>query len=87
MTDLKSKPLIVLKGALFFAILAASFALLWLANPDWRTAFLLIVLVWSSARSYYFVFYVLERYVDPRLKYAGLTALVGELLRRARSPR
>ena len=34
------------------------------------------VLAWASARAYYFAFYVLERYVDPRLRYAGLLALL-----------
>lgn len=82
MADLQSKHLIVLKGLLFFLILGLSAALIWAAAPGWRTAFLLGVVVWSSSRLYYFLFYVIERYVDPRLRYAGLGALVKELWRR-----
>jgi len=44
--------------------------------PDWRVAVLLVVALWAAARFYYFLFYCLERYVDPRLKYAGIIALV-----------
>jgi hypothetical protein len=52
--------------------------------PSIRTAALLALLVWSSCRFYYFLFYVLERYVDPRLRYAGLLALVGAIRHRRR---
>ncbi|RMG37872.1 MAG: hypothetical protein D6725_08275 [Planctomycetota bacterium] len=83
MAELRSKPLIILKGVLFLAILVCSAVLLWAEAPTWQTAGLIALLVWSSARFYYFLFYVLERYVDPRLKYAGLCALFGALLRRA----
>ncbi|MFO1078268.1 MAG: hypothetical protein U1E73_11160 [Planctomycetota bacterium] len=82
MADLESKPLIVLKGLMFLAILGSTAALLWAGRPEWRTGCLIALIAWSSARFYYFLFYVLERYVDPRLRYAGLTALIKELLRR-----
>ena len=42
----------------------------------------LTVLVWSSCRFYYFLFYVLHSYVDPDLRYAGLGAMVVQLWRR-----
>lgn len=76
MPDLTSRALIVTKGVLFLFIAALSGGLLVLASPDLRTIVLVAVLVWSSARLYYFLFYVLERYVDPSLRYAGLLALV-----------
>lgn len=75
-TDLNSGILIVEKGLLFLIVAAVSGGLLLLASPDLRTLLLVAVLAWSSARLYYFLFYVLERYVDPSLKYAGLLALV-----------
>jgi len=28
--------------------------------------------IWSFCRAYYFAFYVIERYVDPRFKFSGL---------------
>ena len=45
-----------------------------------RTAFLLLLLVWAASRFYYFLFYVLERYVDPRLRYAGILALIRTII-------
>jgi hypothetical protein len=82
MRDLQSKTLIVGKGVLFFAIAAAAATLLLLDRPSLRTAALLAALVWASARFYYFLFYVLEKYVDPRLRYAGLVALLAAIRRR-----
>lgn len=79
----RSKRLIVLKGLLFFVILGLSGGLLLATAPGWRTAGLLAVVVWSSARAYYFLFYVLERYVDPTLRYSGLSALLRQLLGRS----
>ena len=87
MTDLESKKLIVLKGILFLVILLGSIALIALRTQDWLVLGLLALVVWSAARFYYFLFYVLERYVDPRLKYAGLWALVTAIVRkRAKEP-
>ena len=62
--------------------LLVSAALILLEQPSARLALLLAVLVWASCRFYYFLFYVLEQYVDPGLKYAGLTAQLRTLWRR-----
>ena len=75
MRDLTSKRWIVAKGVLFLVIAAAAAALLILESPNLTTAVLLALLVWSSCRFYYFLFYVLEKYVDPKLRYAGVFAL------------
>lgn len=85
MGDLQSKPLIVLKGVLFFVLAAGAAALLLVEQPSLRTVALLTALVWASARGYYFLFYVLEKYVDPRFRYAGLSALM-RAIRRRRAP-
>lgn len=76
MADLESKTLIVLKGLLFLAIALTAAALLLLESPTIRTAALASLLVWSSCRFYYFLFYVLEKYVDPTYCYAGIWALL-----------
>ncbi|MCA9402366.1 MAG: hypothetical protein KC897_01180 [Candidatus Omnitrophica bacterium] len=76
MADLKSKKLIVLKGFLFMAIVAVSASLLYAQSPALKTAFLLTLVIWASARAYYFLFYVLYEYVDRRFKYAGLFSLI-----------
>ena len=45
-------------------------------------ALLLAVAVWCFARFYYFAFYVIEHYVDPGYKFAGLWSFVRYLVRR-----
>lgn len=82
MTDIESKPLIVLKGCLFFAIVGLSAFALWWQLPTFTTAALLAVLVWAAARSYYFLFHVLEKYVDPNLRWRGIADLLRAIRRR-----
>ena len=41
-----------------------------------KIAALLALTVWSFARVYYFAFYVIERYVDPGYRFAGLWSFV-----------
>jgi len=80
MADIKDPRLLYLKGFLFlFAGVFAS-ALLLLEVPTLRGALLLAIAVWSFARFYYFAFYVIERYVDPSFKFAGLGSFVTYLL-------
>ena len=85
MADLKNPRWIYLKGWLFLAILATSVALLLIEYPSWRTAALALLIAWSSARFYYFMFYVIEKYVDPNYRFAGITSFVMYLLRRRQS--
>lgn len=82
MADLKSKKLIVAKGILFLIIAVACFSLILIQLLSWKNALLLICLVWASCRFYYFLFYVLEKYVNPSLKYAGIWALIQAIWQR-----
>jgi hypothetical protein len=79
--DIKSARLIYIKGFLF--LLAGVFAagLLLVEHPSLRVALLLSLAVWCFARSYYFAFYVIEHYVDPSYRFAGLGSFVCYLLR------
>jgi hypothetical protein len=81
--DLESKAWIVVKGVLFLFIAIAIASLLLMEAPTLRTAFLLGTLIWAACRFYYFLFYVLESYVDPTLRYQGLRSLIVEIYRRA----
>ena len=85
MGDLKSNKLIVLKGILFLCLVAGVVMLILLEHPSLRLAGLLAVLIWASARLYYFLFYVLEKYVDPTLRYAGLLDLLKAIMGRRRN--
>jgi len=82
MTDLTSKKLIVAKGVMFLSIAVLTAALIILEMPLVRVAAYLVLLVWASCRFYYFLFYVLEHYVDPTMRYAGLWDLMLGMKRR-----
>jgi hypothetical protein len=73
--------LIVAKGVLSLCLAIVSFALILLESLSIRVAVLAVVLVWASCRFYFFLFYVLEKYVDPNLCYAGILALVRAIVR------
>ena len=87
MTDLKSKNWIIAKGVMFFGISVTTGALIFIEMPTLKLAALLILLVWASCRFYYFLFYVLEKYVDPTLRYAGLWDLMMGMKRRRHETR
>ena len=76
MRDLTSKRWIVAKGVMFALVALATAALILAEMPTVKLALLLTTLVWASCRFYYFLFYVLERYVDPTMRYAGLVDLL-----------
>jgi hypothetical protein len=87
MTDIKSRPVIVLKGILFLFIIVSSSTLILLRDPTLTAALAVCVLIWASARFYYFLFYVLEKYVDPNLRYSGILALLVAPKKRTDPPR
>jgi hypothetical protein len=70
--DLKNPRLIYLKGFLSAAILAGASAAIILRTLDWTIAALLVLVIWSAARVYYFLFYVIEKYVDGSYRFAGV---------------
>jgi hypothetical protein len=76
MNDIKSKKLIVIKGLLFISIAAVSAIVIAIYCPRIEVIALLLILIWASARSYYFLFYVLEKYVDPKFKYSSIIDLI-----------
>ena len=80
--DLKSPRLIIVKGLLFLVIGATASAALLLESPSWKIAALLILAIWGFCRFYYFAFYVIQHYVDPSYKFAGLISFVRYMTRR-----
>lgn len=87
MADIRSPKLLYLKGALFLFLGVLASGLLLAEHPDWKFAALLALAIWAFARSYYFVFYVIEHYIDPEFKFAGLWDFARYLLRRKRVPK
>ena len=86
MGDIKSPRLIYIKGFLFLLMGVMAVLALILENPNLRDAFLLLVAIWSFARFYYFAFYVIEHYVDPGYRFAGLWSFCLYLLRQRSDP-
>ena len=82
MGDIKSPKLLYFKGFLFFAMGVLAAGIVLLLYPDWRLEILLGVMVWAFARAYYFVFYVIEHYIDPEFKFAGLVDFGKYVLKR-----
>lgn len=84
MRDLTNPKWIVAKGFLFFALgLLAAVALL-LVDSKLKQVVLLAVTVWAFCRFYYFLFYVIEHYVDPSFRFRGLWSVVAHLVRKRR---
>lgn len=67
--DLSNPRLIVLKGVLMLLIGLMAVGLLFLQNPGWPTGFLLACVAFGFCRFYYFLFYVIQNYVDPEFRF------------------
>ena len=82
MKDLTSARWIKIKGILFLFLGVFASVLLVLEHPTLKVAALLALAVWSFCRFYYFAFYVIEHYVDPKYRFAGLGSFFAYLLKR-----
>lgn len=82
--DLVDPKWMYLKAVLFLIILLSCCSLLLLDSRTWRTALLLVLVIWSSARLYYFMFYVIERYIDPNFRFSGIGAALPYIVGRIR---
>lgn len=72
MREITSPVWLYLKGLLCALLGAVAATLILLESPRITTAAFLAIAVWAFARAYYFAFYVVEHYVDPSYKFAGL---------------
>ena len=84
MSDIKSPSLLYLKGTLMLMVGVLASVLLIASYPEVKAVILLAVAVWGFCRAYYFAFYVVEHYIDPGYRYAGLVSFVRHSLRRRR---
>jgi hypothetical protein len=83
--DLKSPWLIHAKGALFLILGLMAAAFIWLENPTLRTVGLLAVTIWAFCRFYYYLFYVLERYLGQG-RFSGVMDAIKHWRKAARKP-
>ena len=72
-----------LKAILLLGIGLLASTILLIDHPSWRAAALLGAAVWGFCRAYYFAFYVIEHYIDPQYKFAGLISFVRYAMGRA----
>ena len=72
MSDLQSPWMIHAKGAMFVVLGVMSAGLLLVELPTFRAAALLGVTVWAFCRFYYYLFYVLDRYLGREKRFAGV---------------
>ena len=87
MRDLTNPTWIKAKGILFLLAGLLAAALLLFESPSWKNALLLALTIWCFCRFYYFAFYVIQHYVDPSYKFAGLLDFAANLLRREKRSR
>ena len=73
LTDLRA---ILAKGFLFLLLGLLACVGLLAQNPSLETAALLGIALWAFCRWYYFMFYVVERYVDESYRFAGLSSFL-----------
>jgi hypothetical protein len=85
MGDITNPRLLYLKGGLFVVAGLLASGLLLLECPSLKVAVLLVVAIWCFARAYYFAFYVVEHYVDPGYRFAGLWSFLRYAWARRRS--
>lgn len=82
MADLKNPKVIWFKGWLFLGLGILAGVMLVARDPRPASILLLCITIWAFARFYYFAFYVIEHYVDPNYKFAGLIDFVQYALSR-----
>ena len=79
-SDLRSPFWIYAKAVIFLCIVFLAGMLIFVETGSFRVLGLVAIAIWASCRLYYFAFYVIEKYLDPRFKFASLTGLVFYLL-------
>jgi hypothetical protein len=82
MADLQNPKLMYFKGGLFLVAGVLSAGLILLEHRDLKLAMLLGLAIWCFSRAYYLAFYVIEHYIDPSFKFAGLWDFAKYLIRR-----
>ena len=86
MGDLKDARWMYLKAILFLLIVIMCAGTLWMQNQEWQTALLLGLTIWAAARLYYFMFYVVEKYIDEDYRFSGVFDFLKYLIARRRPP-
>ena len=78
--DLSDPRWMYLKAAGFVLIAACCICLILVEHKSLKTALLLATACWATARAYYFLFYVIEHYIDPAFRYEGWWSAIRYIL-------
>ena len=84
MQDIKNPAAMWLKAVLLLGVGLVSSILLLLEVGTLKGALLLVISIWAFCRTYYFAFYVIEKYVDPGFRFSGLLSVLAYLVRKKR---
>lgn len=84
MQNLLTPRWMMVKVVLFVVLAVMTGGFLVWQNPAWTTPACVALVAWACSRAYYFAFYVIERYVDPSFRFAGLGSVVAWRWRRRR---
>jgi len=84
MRDLNNPAAMWIKAILLLTIGIPASVLLVLELGTLTGALLLALSIWAFCRAYYFAFYVIEKYVDPGYRFAGLLSFLRYLARHKR---
>lgn len=80
--DLQDARWIHIKGWLFLAVAALAAAAVLIPAFSWQNLLLMSIALWAACRWYYYMFYVVEKYVDPSYRFAGLGDFLRYLLKK-----
>ena len=76
MSNIQDPRLLWLKGSLFVLLGLISLGLVVLLSGSFSVVLATLIAIWAFCRAYYFAFYVVERYIDRRFRFAGLTSVL-----------
>ena len=76
MGDLRDPRLMYLKAFLFLCSGILAVAGILVEHPTAQTALLLAIGIWSFCRLYYFMFYVIEKYIDSNYRFSGIASFL-----------
>ncbi len=80
--DIARPSVLYLKAGLFLLGGTLASTILLLEHPTLKVAAMLLLAVWCCTRAYYFAFYVVQHYIDPSYRYAGLGSFLRYAWRR-----
>lgn len=74
--DLENPKWMYAKAGMFVFIGLCCFTILFIETPTARNALLLLLMIWAFSRAYYFMFYVIEKYVDSKYRFSGIVSFL-----------